>query len=242
MTKWTIRGRIAASFAIILALMMVTAGVAYTQLIRIEELSGDIGADSLPGLNCSSRILVDGIANYSLTEQYALQTDVAIKRKLKAAILASRDHTATLFAQYDDDNQDARRPTSVRVVQARAGPVSGSAGRTSGDRPGPEGPRRSGQSDRRRISIRNSRPRRRLAEAVVDHNKAAADESTRLITQAVTQAKAGVLLSVGVGLVVAFCFGFTPAPGDYPAAWPVGRHPGCDAHGRSVRPAQPRTQ
>ena len=45
-------------------------------------------------------------------------------------------------------------------------------------------------------------------EAVLDHNKAAADESTQPIAQAVTQAKAGVLLSIGVGLVVAFCFGF----------------------------------
>ena len=100
MKKWTIRGRIAVSFAVILTLMMVMAGVAYTHLIRIEELSSDIDADSLPGLNGSSRILVDELANYSLTEQYALQPDVAIKRKLKAAILASRDYTATLFAQY----------------------------------------------------------------------------------------------------------------------------------------------
>jgi methyl-accepting chemotaxis protein WspA len=100
MKKWTIRGRIATSFAVILALMMVMATVAYTHLMRIEQLSGDIGSDSLPGLYYSSRILIDGLASYSTTEQYALQTDVTTKRKLKAAILASRDYTATLFTRY----------------------------------------------------------------------------------------------------------------------------------------------
>jgi methyl-accepting chemotaxis protein WspA len=46
-------------------------------------------------------------------------------------------------------------------------------------------------------------------EAVLDSNKAEGDESTRLITEAVTRAKTAVLVSVSLGLVVAFCFGYT---------------------------------
>src|SRR6059036_3114784 len=65
MKNLTIRRRIVASFAIILALMMVMAGVAYTRLIRIGELTRSIELDTLPGLDYSHLIVVDRIANYS---------------------------------------------------------------------------------------------------------------------------------------------------------------------------------
>jgi len=101
MKNWTIRWRIAASFAVILALMAVTAAAAYTRLVRIEQLTTGIERDILPGLHYSNQIVVDRMANYSLTEEYALQTDAAVKQQLQAAIMASRDYTKTLLAQFN---------------------------------------------------------------------------------------------------------------------------------------------
>ena len=95
MRNWTIRARIAVSFAVILALMIVTAGVAYTRLMRIEQLTDKIDYDDLPGLYYSTQIVVDRITNYSNTEEYVLQTDPAAEQKLQAAILSSRNQTQT---------------------------------------------------------------------------------------------------------------------------------------------------
>src|SRR5687768_6398927 len=100
MKNWTIRSRIAVSFAVILVLMIVVASVAYTRLMRIEQLTNGIEAHILPGLDYSKQIAADRTANYLLTKQYALQNDAPIKQELHAAILASREHTTTLLAQF----------------------------------------------------------------------------------------------------------------------------------------------
>ena len=100
MKNWTIRARVAVSFAVILALMTVMAAVAYTLLMRVEQLSNHIDRKILPGLKYSHQVAVDQMANYSLIEQYALQSDVATKQRLQAAILASRGYTKTLLGQY----------------------------------------------------------------------------------------------------------------------------------------------
>ena len=50
MKNLTIRRRIVVSFAVILALMMVMAAVAYTRLIRIEQLTSSIELEALPAL------------------------------------------------------------------------------------------------------------------------------------------------------------------------------------------------
>src|SRR5437773_6509047 len=90
MKNLTIRRQIMASFAVILALMMVRAAVEYTRLMRIEQLTSSIELEALPGLDYTHLIVVDRIANYSLTQQYVLETDMAMKQKLRSAILESR--------------------------------------------------------------------------------------------------------------------------------------------------------
>ena len=100
MKKLTIRWRIMGSFAVILALMVIMAAVAYTRLKQIERQSILIETDSLPGLTYTNQILLDRIANYSLTQEFVLQTDVTAKQKLQAAILASRAYLDTLITDY----------------------------------------------------------------------------------------------------------------------------------------------
>ena len=196
------------SFAVILALMVVMAAVAYTHLMRIEQLSIGIDRDILPRLNYSNQIAVDQIANYSLTEQYALQSDVATKQKLKAAILASRDYTKTLLEQYGagigtpEERQLSESFKSAHDLYAAAQDEILAIGMDS-----------KGQDQVVTRIDADLYPKfeeaQAVAGAVVEFNKTAADDSTRLITQAVTRAKVGVLLSVGVGLVVALCFGYS---------------------------------
>src|SRR6202035_4692698 len=100
MKDWTIRRRIWTSFAVILALMTVTATIAYTRLARIEQLTNGIEANILPRLNCGNQIMVERMANYSLTQEYVLETDVSLRTNLQAAILTSRAYMETLAEQY----------------------------------------------------------------------------------------------------------------------------------------------
>jgi methyl-accepting chemotaxis protein WspA len=208
MKNWTIRARIAVSFAVILGLMTVMAAVAYTRLTRIEELTSGIDKNILPGLNYSNQVVVNQIANYSLTEQYALQSDVTIKQKLRSAILASRDYTKSLLAKYDatistpDERQlfESFKSAQNQYASAQDELLAIALGPTN--------------RDQVVMSIdADLYPKfeaaQAAAEAVVDHNNTAAGESPRLITEAIARAKVGVLLSVGVALVGAFCFGFT---------------------------------
>jgi methyl-accepting chemotaxis protein WspA len=208
MKNWTIRARIAVSFAVILALMMVMGAVAYTRLTRIEQLTSGIDKNTLPGLNYSHQVVVNQIANYSLTEQYALQSDVAIRQKLQSAILASRDYTKNLLAQYaptistPDEQRLFESFKSAQDQYASAQDELLAIGLESKNRD--EVVKKIDADLYPKFEAAQA-----AAEAVVDHNSAAAGESPRLITEAVTRAKVGVLLSVGVALVGAFYFGFT---------------------------------
>src|SRR5262245_27961761 len=100
MNNWTIRWRIVVNFAVILVLMLIMATVAYTRLMRIDDLSRSIETDSVPGLYYSNQITIALIANYALMEEYALKADEAQKQKLRSSILASRDYRKKLVEQY----------------------------------------------------------------------------------------------------------------------------------------------
>ena len=175
--------------------------------MRIKQLTNSIETDILPGLNYSSQIVVDRIANYSLTEQYTLQGDPAIRQKLHAAILASRDYTTTLLAQFaatistPEERQllESFRPAQDLLV---------GTGQTPGLWRASKGREEliAGIDADLYPAFEEAQS---AAAALVDHNKEAADASTQSITDAVTRAKVAVLVSVGVGLAIAFAFGFT---------------------------------
>ena len=100
MKSLTIRARIITSFAVVLALMAVMAGVAYSRLLDIEHQANFIATDTVIGLTYANQLTVDRITNYSLTQEFALQSDPAAKQRLQTAILANRGHLDTLISQY----------------------------------------------------------------------------------------------------------------------------------------------
>ncbi len=208
MKKWTIRSRIAVSFAVILALMTVTASIAYTHLRRIDQLSKGIDQDILPGLIYSNQIVVDQIANYSMTEQYALQSDVGVRQKLQSAILASREYTSTLLTQFE---ATIRTPEERELLESfKSARDAYTSAQDEFLAAGLKATSRDELVNRIDAGLYPAfAAAQAAAEALVEHNKTAADESTQLITEAVTRAKVAVLLSVGAGLVVAFVFGYT---------------------------------
>jgi methyl-accepting chemotaxis protein WspA len=207
MKNLTIRRRIVVSFAVILAVMMAMAGVAYTRLVRIGQLTTSIELDTLPGLDYSHLIVVDRMANYSLTQQYVLQTDMEMREKLRAAILESRVYAETLVEQY---GVTTRSPAEIELIDAFK---RDQAVYTSEQ----DKILKAGLDPKHREEIVKEinedlypafEKAQSAAEAVADFNKTEAAGSTQMITEAVWRAKSGVLLSVAGGLIFALVCGF----------------------------------
>jgi methyl-accepting chemotaxis protein WspA len=207
MKGWTIRRRIVASFAVILALMMVMATVAYTRLARIDQVAGGIEKEVMPALNYSNQIMVERIANYSLTQEYVLETDVAMRQKLQAVILASRAYMVTLvglqsgLTSTKEGNELLQSFNAAQALFVLAQDEVLAAG---------VDPKSRGDVVKK-ISAQlypEFEKTGAAAGALVDHNKDSAADSTRLIAESVLRAKVAVLVSMGVGLAVAFFCGY----------------------------------
>ncbi len=208
MKNWTIRVRIAFSFAVILTLMILMATVAYTRLVRIEQLTDGIEKNIVPGLNYSNQIVIDRIANYSLTEQFALEADPAVRQKLQEGIMAGRTYTKTLFDHFAPlVNSDTEGQLFNAIKQAHDDYAA------SQDAILALGMDVKGRDQVAKRLDADLYPKfeaaQTAAEALVEFEKGATNESTAMITDAVWRARLGVLVSVGVALVVAFYFGYT---------------------------------
>ena len=207
MKNLTIRRRIVVSFAVILALMMVMAAVAYTRLIRIEQLTSGIELETLPALDYTHLIVVDRMANYSLTEQYVLQTDMAMKQKLRSAILESRVYAETLATQFSATMNSPAETELFAAFKSAQGLYESEQDKvlTAGL------DQRHREEVIKEINEELSPPFEKAqsaAGALSDFKKTEAGGATRMISEAVWRAKAGVLLSVGGGLIFALVCGF----------------------------------
>jgi methyl-accepting chemotaxis protein WspA len=110
MKNATIRQRLLGSFAIILALMMVMGGVAYTRLAIIEKGAASAAADSVPGLYYSGQIATNLLTTYALTVQRLSQGDVLAMRTLESRWQASQEKLADSIKVYE---------ATIRTVEDR---------------------------------------------------------------------------------------------------------------------------
>ena len=69
MKNWTLRQRILASFAVIIAIMLLMVVAAYSRLLSIESSEETVRADSIPGVYYSSMIRSALVDSYVLTLQ-----------------------------------------------------------------------------------------------------------------------------------------------------------------------------
>jgi methyl-accepting chemotaxis protein WspA len=208
MKNLTIRRRIMASFAVVLALMVIMAAVAYTRLMNIEQEATYIAGDALPGLTYTNQIVIERMGGQSLTQEFVLQTDMATKQKLQASILASRayldrlatDYAATITTPVDQNMFDAYRSAVDVYRKAQDGVLkAGLDAKANRD------------ESVRRFSAEIAPPfakAQSAAQALVDYNKAEVVESNLRIVTSAAAARTGVLLTVGVALAVALFCGY----------------------------------
>jgi methyl-accepting chemotaxis protein WspA len=203
MKNLTIRLRIVASFAVVLALMVVTAGVAYTRLLNIEEQATVIATEAVPGLTYTNQFVLQRRANYSLTEDFLRQTDPAARKQLHAAILASREELDALYTKYsatitlasEQDLSDAY-DSAVGLYRATQDGVL-----RAGLNPPPSPATRAELYSRFDAS-------QSAAGALLAYNTAGVVNSTNRIVTSVNSARLGLLVTVGLALAVAAICGY----------------------------------
>ncbi|KDD69162.1 chemotaxis protein [Pseudomonas mandelii PD30] len=69
MKNWTLRQRILASFAVIIAIMLLMVVVSYSRLLKIEASEASVREDALPGLYYSSMIRSAWVDTYLRTQE-----------------------------------------------------------------------------------------------------------------------------------------------------------------------------
>lgn len=89
MKNWTLRQRILASFAVIIAIMLLMVVAAYSRLVTIESDEEAVRTDSIPGVYYSSMIRSAWVDSYVLTQQLV-------------GLSGQRELTASDKAQYKD--------------------------------------------------------------------------------------------------------------------------------------------
>ena len=83
MNTWTIRQRILASFAAVLALMIVMGAVAYACLARVADDATVIQKDAVPGMAVSGQLNAAWLDNFALTQKHVLETEEADRKSTR---------------------------------------------------------------------------------------------------------------------------------------------------------------
>lgn len=107
MKNWTLRHRILASFAVIIAIMLLMIVASYTRLQKIEESSDNVRTDSVPGVFYSSMIRSSFVDSFVYTQQLI---GLSYQRELitsdEEQYKAFADRLDKQIAQYEGTIQD----------------------------------------------------------------------------------------------------------------------------------------
>lgn len=206
MNHRTIRARIVASFALILAIMLVTAAIAYKQLSDIDREVATLRADALPGLEAATvlrgawgEMHVQNLRLATATSEaertQALTRLEELRQRQDAAL-----HTYGRTIATDDDRAAFERFQQIRqqYEQATASLREADAARAGGAAT---------------ALARGALPSlweegRSALQQLVDDNKRAAAGASATIVEAVDSAKARIEIALVVAIVAAVAAGF----------------------------------
>lgn len=101
MKNWTLRQRILASFAVIIAIMLLMVVVSYSRLLKIETSEEDVRDDAVPGVYLSSMIRSAWVDSYLQTlEMLGMRDDKGLSDTDKADFKSYEARIQTQMASY----------------------------------------------------------------------------------------------------------------------------------------------
>lgn len=202
MKNWTLRQRILASFAVIIAIMLLMIVAAYSRLVAIESSEEAVGSDSIPGIYYSSMIRSAWVDSYVATQQLV---GLSEHRELSSAdaelFKGFHDRLKEQMANYQGTIQDAQDQASfdtfVGLEQAYEKAIDQVLGAY----------RAGNYAEAERLIIEVLTPAwtagRKHLNTVIDRNTEAANAATRDIVDAVATAKVSMVVSLILAILAA---------------------------------------
>ncbi|HDS1746334.1 methyl-accepting chemotaxis protein [Pseudomonas putida] len=202
MKNWTLRQRILASFAVIIAIMLLMVVAAYSRLVAIESAEEAVGTDSIPGVYYSSMIRSAWVDSYVTSQQLVGLSD---HREITAADMELfksfderlKQHLASYQGTIHDKDDQAHFDTFLQM-EANYTHVIGQV---------MEAYRRQDYAEAERL-IKDvltpvwSQGRNHL-NTMIEYNREAADAANHEIVGAVSTAKGSMIVSLLLAIVAA---------------------------------------
>ncbi|WP_407315292.1 methyl-accepting chemotaxis protein [Pseudomonas sp. nanlin1] len=202
MKNWTLRHRILASFAVIIAIMLLMVVASYVRLEKIETSESTVRTNSVPGVFYSSMIRSAWVDSYVYTQQLVGMSarrsmtpadDEQYKSFADRLIAQIENYRGTLEdaddrSRFDDflRLREVYEQSIAKVVDAY----------------------RNGRFDQaQQLTINEMSPAwvagRKSLNALIDANRASAEQATSAIDSAVTVAKLTMLVSLFLAVIAA---------------------------------------
>ncbi|MQU66389.1 HAMP domain-containing protein [Pseudomonas sp. FSL R10-1350] len=207
MKNWTLRQRILASFAVIIAIMLLMVVASYSRLLSIESSEETVRTDSIPGVYYSSMVRSAWVDSYVLTLQLvgsATQRDLTSEdRKLYASyedrmIQELDNYRTTIFDDQDRAEFDEFERIHGEYTKALAGVLQFYEDK------------KTEQADamlNEQLAPLWAAGRKQL-NTIIDTNRTQANHATETIANAVTTAKISMVISLIVAVLAAGLCGY----------------------------------
>ncbi|EKT4481095.1 methyl-accepting chemotaxis protein [Pseudomonas putida] len=202
MKNWTLRQRILASFAVIIAIMLLMIVAAYSRLVAIETAEEAVGTDSIPGVYYSSMIRSAWVDSYVTSQQLVglsnhrdiTSADMELFKSFEDRL---KQHMASYQATIQDKDDQTRFESFVQLEENYLRIVNQVL----------DAYRQRNYAEAERLIIEVLTPawvegRKHLNE-VIEFNRASADSATSEIVSAVSTAKGSMVVSLLLAIVAA---------------------------------------
>nr|WP_280528765.1 methyl-accepting chemotaxis protein [Pseudomonas salomonii] len=200
--NWTLRQRILASFAVIIAIMLLMVVVSYSRLLKIEEGENSVRDDAVPGVYLSSMIRSAWVDSYLDTLQLiGLRDDKGLTDADKADFKSFEARVVQQMANYaqtirgDEDRSQFDRFEALHQAYNKSLAVvldSLQRGDLAGAR----------KEFDTQLTPTWTAGRMKLNDIITD-NKNVADRATNAIDDAVSAAKISMFVSLAVAILAA---------------------------------------
>jgi len=200
--NWTLRQRILASFAVIIAIMLLMIVAAYSRLVAIETAEEAVGTDSIPGVYYSSMIRSAWVDSYVTSQQLVglsnhreiTSADMELFKSFEDRL---KQHMASYQSTIQDKDDQGRFDSFVQLEENYVKIVGQVL----------DAYRQHNYDEAQRLINEVLTPawvdgRKHLNE-VIEHNRASADAATNDIVSAVSTAKGSMVVSLLLAIVAA---------------------------------------
>lgn len=207
MKNWTLRQRILASFAVIIAIMLLMVVASYSRLLSIQTSAETVRTDSIPGVYYSSMIRSAWVDSFVLTLQLvgsASQRDLTSEdRKLYASYEERLNRELENYRGTIFDNQDQAQFDEFQRIHQMYGKTLGQVLQLYANK----------EFDQAEALVSEQlapawASGRKQLNTLIDSNRSSATTASENIAQAVTAAKVSMLISLVIAVLAAALCGF----------------------------------